>query len=218
MPTLDASAVECHVLTFKEGALSALAHDLELRVTRLTLQIDREAAAAGDASSRASAAAAAPFRITARFAADSLQVLHALKDGRPTDQLSASDRRKIEKTITGDVLDVRRHPDIRYEGTATPLGTGTGSGDADGSGSGDGLGDGSADAGRSRLAITGELTLQGRRRPLGLTAHLRDGRWHAEATLHQPDFGVQPYSALLGALKIRPDVRVRISLPWPLPT
>jgi hypothetical protein len=203
MPTLDASAVECHVLTFKEGALSALAHDLELRVTRLTVQIDREAAEAGDASPRAPAAAAAPFKISARFAADSLQVLHALKDGRPTDQLSASDRRKIEKTLTGDVLDVRRHPDIRYEGTATPLGAGNG--------------DGSADTGDGRLAITGELTLQGRRRPLGLTAHLRDGRWHAETTLHQPDFGVQPYSALLGALKLRPDVQVRISLPWPLP-
>ncbi len=187
MPTLDASAVECRVFTYKEGALSALAHDLELRVTRLTLELEGEATAA------------APLRLTARFAADSLQVMHAMKDGRPTDQLSASDRRKIEKTLAGDVLDLRRHPEIRYEGTATPLPL---SGEGDSSGS---------------FAIAGELTLQGRRRSVASIAQRRGDRIYAEVTLHQPDFGIQPFSALLGALKIRPDVTVRISMPWPLP-
>jgi polyisoprenoid-binding protein YceI len=181
--TLDASSAECHVLTFKEGALSALAHDLELKVSRLTLEIEP----AGDAE----------YQLVARVAADSLVVLHAMKDGRPTDQLSASDRRKIEKTITSDVLDVRRHPEIRYEATATPLATGDGSGDA--------------------FALTGELTLQGKRRPLAAVARLHQGRMRAEVTLHQPDFGIQPFRALLGALKLRPEVKVRISLPWPLP-
>lgn len=183
MPTLDASSVECHVLTFKEGALSALAHDLELKVSRLSVELE----ATGDAA----------YKLVARAAADSLVVLHAMKDGRPTNQLSASDRRKIEKTITSDVLDVRRHPEIRYEATATPLSTGDDSGDA--------------------FALSGELTLQGKRRPLATTARLHQGRMRVEVTLHQPDFGIQPYSALLGALKLRPEVTVRISLPWPLP-
>jgi hypothetical protein len=180
MRTLDASAVTCRVLTYKEGALSALAHDLELEVTRLTLELVEPAG--GE-----------PGRLVARFATDSLVVLHAMKDGQPTAQLSASDRRKIEKTLTGDVLDVRRYPEIRYEATATPSPDGTG------------------------FRIAGELTLQGRRRAVALQARPQHGRLHAEATLHQPDFGIQPYSALLGALKIRPDVTVRISLPWPLP-
>lgn len=177
MPTFDAATVECHVFTFKEGALSALAHDLELKVSRLTVELEP----AGDAS----------YKLVARLAADSLVVLHAMKDGRPTAQLSASDRRKIEKTITGEVLDVRRHPEIRYEATAT--------------------------ANQDGFTLTGELTLQGRRRPLVITARLHDGHLRAEVTLHQPDFGIQPYSALLGTLKLRPDVKVRISLPWPLP-
>ena len=111
MRTLDASVVECRVFSYKEGALSALAHDLELSVTRLTLELD-EPSPAGPPD--------APRRLTARFAADSLVVLHAMKDGHPTAQLSASDRRKIEKTLVSDVLDVRRHPEIRYEAIATP--------------------------------------------------------------------------------------------------
>ncbi len=186
MPTFDAATCECHVFTFKEGALSALAHDLELKVSRLSIEIEP----AGDAAS--ATASGAPYRLVARLAADSLVVLHAMKDGRPTEQLSASDRRKIEKAITGEVLDVRRHPEIRYEATAVAT-------------SPDGF------------ALTGELTLQGRRRPLAITARLHDGRLRAEVPLHQPDFGIQPFSALLGTLKLRPDVTVRASLPWPLP-
>lgn len=175
MRTLDASAVECHVFTYKEGALSSLAHDLELKVTRLTLELD----------------GAGPSKLLARFAADSLEVLHALKDGRPTAQLSASDRRKIEKTVASDVLDVRRYPEIRYEATITAAGDG--------------------------FQLTGELTLHGHSRALPLEARRLGDHLVVETSLHQPDYGIQPYRALLGALRLRPDVKVRISLPWPLP-
>jgi YceI-like domain len=179
MRTLDASTVECQVFTYKDGALSSLAHDLELKVTRLTLELDD----------------VQPSKLLARLAADSLVVLHALKDGRPTAQLSAADRRKIEKTVVSDVLDVRRYPEIRYEATITPAGA----------------------AASDDFHLVGELTLQGRRRPLPLRARRQADRIVVETSLHQPDFGIQPYSALLGALRLRPDVKVRISLPWPLP-
>lgn len=178
MRTLDASAVDCRLFTFKEGALSALAHDLELKVTRLAVELDEPAAAE-------------PWKLRARLWADSIVVLHAMKDGRPTEQLSPSDKRKIEKTLASEVLDLRRYPEIRYEAEAAPSG--------------------------ADFELAGELTLQGRRRAVALAARLRDGRLHAETALHQPDFGIQPYSALLGALKLRPDVRVRISMAWPLP-
>lgn len=173
MLTLDADQVQCHVFTYKEGMLSALAHDLELRVTRLHLEISEHNA------------------VSARFDATSLIVLHALKDGQPTQQLSAADRRKIEKTLTSDVLDVRRYPEIGFEASAAPSG--------------------------EDFVLSGTLTLNGHARALTLRAHLRDGHMVTEATVHQPDYGIQPFSAMFGALKIRPDVQVRISLPWPLP-
>ena len=173
MPTLDASVAQCRIFTFKEGVLSAVAHDLEIDVTRFTLQVEEQR------------------KLSARFAADSLRVLHAMRDGQPTSQLSAGDRAKIEKTLGEEVLDVRRYPDIRFEATATPDGDG--------------------------FAVTGELVLHGKARPLTARALPKAGRLVAEVTLHQPDFGIKPYSAMLGALKVRPDVKVRLSVPWPLP-
>jgi hypothetical protein len=35
----------------------------------------------------------------------------------------------------------------------------------------------------------------------------------AEIKLHQPDFGIKPFTAALGALKVKPDVVVRVSVP-----
>ena len=34
----------------------------------------------------------------------------------------------------------------------------------------------------------------------------------AEATIHQPDFGIRPYQAALGGLRVKPDVQVRVSV------
>jgi polyisoprenoid-binding protein YceI len=179
MLALDAGAVECRIFTFKEGALSALAHDLELRVTRLSLELEGQR------------------RLRATFDARSLVVLHALRDGRPTTQLSAADRRKIEQTVTDDVLVVQRYPEIRFVGELQPV-------------------EGAAP--RGAQTITGELTLHGRSRALSLRGEPHDGLLIVETTLYQPDYGIKPYSALLGALKIRPEVRVRLAAPWPMPT
>jgi hypothetical protein len=34
-----------------------------------------------------------------------------------------------------------------------------------------------------------------------------------ELKLHQPDFGIKPFSAALGALRVKPDVMIRVSVP-----
>ena len=171
MPRFDATQAECRVFTFKEGALSAVAHDLELSVGRLTIDVD------------------ADLTIDARFGLDALRVLHALKDGRATSSLSDGDKRKIERTMADDVLAVRRHPEATFRGKAEPAGDG--------------------------YRITGELTLHGRARPLTVTTRALDGRQVAEVTLHQPDFGIKPFSAMLGTLKVKADVKVRVAVPWP---
>lgn len=171
MARFDAATAACRVFTFKEGALSAIAHDLELEVRRFSIEVGDDLA------------------VEARFGLDSLRVLHAVKDGRPSAALSDGDKRKIEKTMADDVLDVRRHGEAVFRGRASAAGDG--------------------------FQLTGELTLHGRARPVTATARPADGRQTVELTLHQPDFGIKPYSAMLGTLKVRADLRVRVSVPWP---
>ena len=171
MAKFDAHNAECQVFTFKEGALSALAHDLEIGVGRFTIDVTPELA------------------IDATFDAGSLTVLHAIKDGRPHD-VGDGDRRKIEKNLREDVLDTRRYPEIRFRAAkATPAGDG--------------------------FVLAGELTLHGKTRPLEIKTRAVAGKQVAEITLHQPDFGIKPFSAMLGTLKIKPDIKVRVSLAWP---
>jgi hypothetical protein len=125
----------------------------------------------------------APLAVRARFDAASLKVIGA----RPH-TLGESDKPKIEQTIADEVLHVREHPAIIFSSsTVTPEGDG--------------------------FRIAGELTLHGRTRPVAFVATLDGDRMVATVELHQPDFGIRPYSAMLGALKVKPDVTVRASVP-----
>lgn len=171
MTRFDATTAECRVFTFKEGALSAIAHDLELAVGTATIEVGDDLA------------------IEARIGLAGLRVLHAVKDGHASGALSDGDKRKIEKTMADDVLDTRRHPEAVFRGKAEAAG--------------------------ASYRVTGELTLHGKTRPLTVVGQARDGRQVFEVALHQPDFGIKPYSAMLGTLKVKADVKVRIAVPWP---
>jgi hypothetical protein len=165
MTTHDAKDARCRIFTFKEGLLSAVAHDLEIDVQRFSVTVDGE-------------------RVRATFDPSSLRVLHAMHDGVPRPgALSERERAKIEQTIRDEVLSVRRHPEVRFEAEARGA------------------------------VLDGTLTLFGRSRPLRVPFRVEGTARVAEASLHQPDWGIAPYSAMLGTLKIKPDVRVRIELP-----
>jgi len=56
--------------------------------------------------------------------------------------------------------------------------------------------------------ISGTLTLRGTARPLDLTVtRPAPDRYHASGSLLQSAFGIKPYSAFLGTLKVRDEVR-----------
>jgi polyisoprenoid-binding protein YceI len=62
-----------------------------------------------------------------------------------------------------------------------------------------------------RLRIEGELNLLGTRRPLTFEVTIGDdGRLAGEATFKQSDWGIKPYSALFGTLKVADELRVAI--------
>src|SRR5688572_26093243 len=101
MTRYDATQADCLVFTFKEGLLSPMAHDLKIRVTSFTIEID---------ASRA---------VKATFDTTSLRVVCARRDGvDEAGLLGDADRRKIEANIVNDVLQARRHPEVLFESTA----------------------------------------------------------------------------------------------------
>ena len=58
--------------------------------------------------------------------------------------------------------------------------------------------------------VDGELTLAGRTEPLSFDLTVTDGAVSATATVTQTRFGMKPFSALFGTLKVLDDVEVQL--------
>ncbi len=97
-------------------------------------------------------------------------------------EITAGDQTTIERNIVEDVLEAKRYPEIRFRSTRI-----------------------------AGLHVEGTLSLHGRERPIAFDVREEGDRRIAEVRLHQPDFGIKPYRAMLGTLRIRPDVLVRVS-------
>ena len=105
-----------------------------------------------------------------------------------------TDRDKREIAVTArKVLTADRHPEATFSAMSfEPAGSGGGG------------------------VITGTLTLAGRSRPMRMTvSQPHPGEYRATASVAQTDFGIKPYTAFLGSLKVRDavDVQVDVSLP-----
>ncbi len=170
----DSTNADCFVLTYKDGALSALAHDLKLQVTRFEVDIDVTARS-----------------IKAIFDARSIHVVGACKCGVSVPGvLSPRDIKEIEENIERYVIKSEVNPAIRFESSQVKE-------------EGDGFG------------VVGVLFLHGRSKELRFSVCSEGARLIARVGLHQPDFGIRPFSTMFGTLKIKPDVVVQISLPAP---
>ncbi|HET9254088.1 MAG TPA: YceI family protein [Pseudonocardiaceae bacterium] len=64
-----------------------------------------------------------------------------------------------------------------------------------------------------RARIEGDLTLHGVTNEITVNAENDGKNWNAKITLDQRDYGIKPFSAMLGALKIKPNVEINISVP-----
>lgn len=65
------------------------------------------------------------------------------------------------------------------------------------------------------VTVTGELTIHGQTQPLTATITLRGGRATASIPVVQTDFGIRPYSAMLGQLKVSDEVSVDLDITMP---
>lgn len=85
------------VLTFKEGLLSPVAHDLRIEVQRFEIEVN-------------------DGRVEAAIDLSSLIVACARKDGvDEPGMLSESDKEKIRKTIQTEVLHTHRYPEATFD-------------------------------------------------------------------------------------------------------
>jgi polyisoprenoid-binding protein YceI len=129
--------------------------------------------------------------VEAVIEADSVRVRGALRDGRvDTAVLSPADARKIDDSLRDEVLEARRFPEIRYVGRARA-------------------------ATAEGREVEGTLQLHGVARPLTLRTRRSGDVEEVEVRIAQPDFGIRPFRAMLGALKIRPELVVRVVLRGP---
>jgi polyisoprenoid-binding protein YceI len=96
--------------------------------------------------------------------------------------LDEDDYSNIEQTIDDDVL---KRQDIAFRST-------------------------SVEATGDSLHVTGDLTLRGATRPIAFDLALAGGRVTGGAVVKQTDWGMKPYTALFGALKVADEVSVQI--------
>jgi polyisoprenoid-binding protein YceI len=98
--------------------------------------------------------------------------------------LGDDDKKNIKKTIDDDVL---KRDNIQFRSTSVEA------------------------SDNGRIIVQGDLTLRGKTQPLSFDLAIADdGRVSGSATVKQTDFGMKPYSALFGALKVADEVTVAI--------
>ena len=114
---------------------------------------------------------------------DSLEVREGLGGVKP---LTDKDRADIRKNLR-DVLDSKTHPQIAFRSTSVT---------------------------RSAASVTveGNLTIRGETQPVSLRCQLTGDRVRGSATVEQTRWGVRPYSAFLGALKLADEVGVEFNV------
>ncbi|GAA4486813.1 YceI family protein [Actinoallomurus oryzae] len=101
--------------------------------------------------------------------------------------LTAADRIEIVKTVREKVLKTRAHPVIRFRSTGV---AGT----------------------PAAFTVEGELTIMDVTRPVTVHGRISGERLTAEASVVQSRWGIKPYSALFGQLRVADEVKIELDL------
>jgi len=128
--------------------------------------------------------------IRAFFDAGSLRVECAMENGKERpDLLNPKDREEINARIVEEVLDAKTYPDILLTSSSVKKED-------------------------SKYLVRGALSMHGRNRDISFFVQKMDNALYtADVELHLPDFGIKPFSALFGAVRIKPDILIHIEIP-----
>lgn len=167
MLTFTPANARVEVLTFKEGLLSPMAHDLRIDVQDFEVEIS-------------------DGHVEGHFDLSSLVVVSALDKGEVDGSaLSDGDKRKIQKAIRNEVLHTSRYPECTFEADLNGVDKGI---------------------------VVGELELHGEEGTVRANVEESAAGVSVSVDVHQPDFGIKPYTAMLGSIRIRPKVIIRVLL------
>ncbi len=104
--------------------------------------------------------------------------------------LSDKDSADIRKNMDDKVLQTNKYPEITFRSTQV-----------------------------SPTAIQGDLTIVGQTQPATLNLSVQEGSGDTtitgRATVTQTKFGIKPFSAMMGALKVKDDVDIQVELTLP---
>lgn len=122
--------------------------------------------------------------------ADSLRVEGVMTGhGLDPDALSEGDKRQILETVQREILQSERYPRVELEA------------------------DVSVDGARGAIQVRGSLRLRGQARPLQVELSKRGDKLAGAFELTPSEFGIAPYKALAGAIKLQDRVRVEVEIP-----
>ncbi|MFQ5686647.1 MAG: YceI family protein, partial [Candidatus Scalindua sp.] len=119
--------------------------------------------------------------------ANSLKVICALKDGERTDALKEKDIADIEKDMAGKVLHPDKYPTVNFCSKAIQ--------EKDGG-----------------YKINGDLSLHGVTKPIDFVIETNSENLKGMFAILQKDYGIKPFKAMMGTLKIKNEIKVGFDL------
>ncbi|MBI2570790.1 MAG: YceI family protein [Candidatus Schekmanbacteria bacterium] len=126
--------------------------------------------------------------LSARFWPSSFEVDGAIENGElAVDRLGEKDRRDIYSNLTAKVLLVESHPEIRYRGRI--------------------------EESPAEVRLRGQLEMLGESVDTPLTLLPSGGRLVGEVTIIPTQWGIKPFSAAFGTIKLQDRVRLTFDLP-----
>lgn len=121
--------------------------------------------------------------VRAEFAIGSIKILEGTGGALP---LTALDRREITKTALR-LLEADKHPTAKFISTSFAR-----------------AGDGGT--------IDGILTVRGESAPVTIAVSPDGAGWRGSTSIRQTSFGIKPYRAFLGALRLADEVQIEVEL------
>lgn len=181
---VDPAKSQLVVQVFKEGVASSLAHDHVIQATQISGTIEYDPASVTTSS----------IQVEAKSASLQADAPALRKQFGLTSELGEDDRKQVEANMKGeDQLNVGKYPTISFKSTGITVGTTPGD-----------------------VLVKGNLTLRGVTKAVSFPAKIKmEGAnfvGEGKLKIKQNDFGYEPYSALMGAIRNQNEVVLNLKV------